>query len=387
MLGSGDFYAMVGPLFQYYLRTIPAAEGRTPIYFNHTGIYYTETKTVWGLYSPEDYGCKRPSGYPTGIEMNNWIHIDYPGGLGMSSMMLDHYLYTQNEGVLTGNLPFITKVLDFFSHHYPLRDQNGKMLIHPTQALETYWCPWPFSDKECCTNDMPQVAGLHAITQRALALPHNLTTAAQRASWKKLQDLLPPLPYDAKTNQLKPAEKFVDKKHNEETPELYSVHPFQLFTVAEQYWNKVNISAAVNSWNADPRAHINEGWEQGIMNAALLGLTSSLKKMLISRGNTRSADGYRFPGFAPHEQDYEPSADHYANMGSALQWALVQVEHRSGDAKVVLLPAWPCEWDVDAKLQAGMNTEVRVVVKDGKVAFWSVSPEKRRADVHIARCM
>lgn len=35
--------------------------------------------------------------------------------------------------------------------------------------------------------------------------------------------------------------------------------------------------------------------------------------------------GYRFPGFAPHEQDYEPSADHYANMMSAVHWMIVQV--------------------------------------------------------------
>ena len=38
----------------------------------------------------------------------------------------------------------------------------------------------------------------------------------------------------------------------------------------------------------------------------------------VSRARTPPGRGYRFLGFAPHEQDYEPSADQFANMNSAV---------------------------------------------------------------------
>jgi hypothetical protein len=41
------------------------------------------------------------------------------------------------------------------------------------------------------------------------------------------------------------------------------------------------------------------------MNAALLGLKSIAESMLVSRALTAPAIGYRFEGFAPHEQDFE----------------------------------------------------------------------------------
>jgi hypothetical protein len=39
----------------------------------------------------------------------------------------------------------------------------------------------------------------------------------------------------------------------------------------------------------------------------------------VSRARTPPGRGYRFLGFAPHEQDYEPSADQFANMNSAVR--------------------------------------------------------------------
>ena len=50
------------------------------------------------------------------------------------------------------------------------------------------------------------------------------------------------------------------------------------------------------------------------MNAALLGDAATAKAQTVGRAKTASGKGYRFQGFAPHEQDYEPSADQFANM-------------------------------------------------------------------------
>jgi len=76
------------------------------------------------------------------------------------------------------------------------------------------------------------------------------------------------------------------------------------------------------------------------MDAALLGDADEAARFVVARAKTSPAAGYRFPTFAPHEQDYEPSADHFAVFSNALQYMLIQ---RADDAQdsVLLLPAWP----------------------------------------------
>jgi hypothetical protein len=70
---------------------------------------------------------------------------------------------------------------------------------------------------------------------------------------------------------------------------------------------------------------------------------------------------YRFPGFAPHFQDFDPSAITLRTFARALLEMLVQ----SGDdgfiaTTTVLFPAWPCEWDVLFKLWGSLCTSVEV---------------------------
>ena len=121
------------------------------------------------------------------------------------------------------------------------------------------------------------------------------------------------------------------------------------------------------------------------MNAALLGVTNIASTMAMARAKTSPAAGYRFQGFAPHEQDYEPSADHFANMNSALNWMLVQPADDAAGSSLVFA-AWPCEWDVDFKLHAPMNTTVEAVLKDKKLVRFVVTPASRAPYVHVVNC-
>ena len=52
-------------------------------------------------------------------------------------------------------------------------------------------------------------------------------------------------------------------------------------------------------------------------------------------------------------------------------------------SKILLLPAWPMEWDVDCRLQAPDMTTIDLVVKDGEIVKLEVFPEERRKDVVI----
>jgi len=51
--------------------------------------------------------------------------------------------------------------------------------------------------------------------------------------------------------------------------------------------------------------------------------------------------------------------------------------------KILLLPAWPPEWDVDFKLHAPKNTTVECEVKDGRIVNLVVTPASRRGAVTI----
>ena len=124
----------------------------------------------------------------------------------------------------------------------------------------------------------------------------------------------------------------------------------------------------------------NDGWTQGIMIAALLGQTKQAKTMVVQRGHTTPAVGYRFPAFAPANQDYEPSADHYANQNMAIQWMLLQPAD-DVNSSMILFGAWPCDWDVDFKLHGPLNTVVMGTLTNGTLVHLEVEPKERRKDV------
>jgi len=225
------------------------------------------------------------------------------GGAGeLALMVLDHYAYTGDAAKLQRYLPIATLLVDFFDAFYQNRTADGTRVFWPVQALETWWCPWPFTATGCCVNDMPSVSAMASILPKLLLLPQNFTTPTQRAKWSAFLATLPPLPHSANGTILLGAEFLAGGMHNSETPELYAVHPHRVYTVGTATTGGVSLSAAIASYNADPLAHANSGWNQGVMNAALLGLADDAYTAVAQRANTSPAPGYRFPAFAPHEQ-------------------------------------------------------------------------------------
>ena len=65
MFASGDQEALTH-LFEYYLQMRPLLEDRTQTYFGHAGIFTTETKTLFGLFTPPDYSKTRGPGEQLG---------------------------------------------------------------------------------------------------------------------------------------------------------------------------------------------------------------------------------------------------------------------------------------------------------------------------------
>ena len=57
MNAAADF-AQLSTLFSYYEQMVPFLGARTAAAFNHTGLFVTETKTLFGAYDPCDYGTE-----------------------------------------------------------------------------------------------------------------------------------------------------------------------------------------------------------------------------------------------------------------------------------------------------------------------------------------
>jgi hypothetical protein len=149
------------------------------------------------------------------------------------------------------------------------------------------------------------------------------------------------------------------------------------------------LMAAGAQWCASPadvaratfavrRFKTNGCWRQDGIQAALLGESGTARTNVVMV-LTRKDKQCRFPAFWEHGSDYVPDEDNGGNGVNALQLMLLQSEGR----KILLLPAWPKNWDCAFKLHAPLQTTVEGRVEQGVITQLRVTPEARRADVVV----
>lgn len=361
---TGDF-DLLRPLFHMYAdELLPIAKYRTRHYLGHGGAYYPECIYFWGAVFSETYGWTPFEQRTDKLQESGWHKWEWVGGLELGWMMLDYWEHTQDRAFLRQTaLPFTREILTFFDQHYPTNAQ-GQLVMHPSQALETWWR---------CTNAMPELAGCRAVTERLLALPARDAPAMERAFWQRLHAKLPALPVrtvDGRT-ALAPAETFAQKS-NIENPELYAVFPFRLIALGKPNldWG---VEALEHRWDRG-----NSGWRQDDIFMAYLGLTDQARQSVVGRAKAYDRNE-RFPAFWGPNYDWTPDQDHGGVLMKAVQSMLMQTEGR----RILLLPAWPMEWDVDFKLHAPYQTVVEGVYRNGTMQSLHVTPAARRKDVEF----
>jgi hypothetical protein len=361
MLYSGDYDLML-PLFKMYKNALPLRQAATRKYYGHEGAFYPETMYFWGNYTDGNYGLDR-AGKPDGLTDNTYIRYYWQGGMELVGMALDYYDATLDASFRDDILlPLAKNILRFFDQHWK-RGPDGKILYSPAMSLETW---------HVATNPTPEIAGLRYLLSRLLELP---VDDATKAEWRKqlaAQPAIPTLTADGKTRIL-PAETF-SKLANVENPELYAVFPYRSHTVAQ---GGEALATSIHTWN-NRRNRANNGWQQQPIQAALLGLTEEAKALVTQRVASPAA-GYRFPGFYGPNYDWTPDQDQISVFVSGLQRMVMQCE----GGKILLLPAWPKEWEVHFKLHAPQHTTVEGVSHNGKLEQLKVVPESRRKDVVI----
>lgn len=365
---SGDFDLMQ-PLFRMYADDIfPLCQYRTKKYFGYEGAYFAECMYPWGAVFSQTYGWDKPfSERKDPIQRSIWHKWEWVAGPELVFMMMDYCQYTGDDKYLTEKvIPIAEAIMSFFDNYYKTGDE-GKLVMHPSQAVET-WIE--------CTNPMPEVAGLRSITQRLLLLDEKFSSKDQRAKWKTFMAKLPAIPTRDTDDgtALAPAEKFA-RKINIENPELYAVFPFRHIAIGNDNieWG---INALKHRWD---RGAI--GWRQDDIFMAYLGLTEQAKSFVVSRAKNYDKNS-RFPAFWGPNYDWVPDQDHGGILMKAAQSMLMQVDPYSDN--IYLMPAWPADWDADFKLHAPNQTVIEATVKDGKLTKLKVSPRSRKKDIIIS---
>jgi hypothetical protein len=364
MCTSGDFDLMK-PLFRMYAgEVLELSKYRTKLYCGHDGVYLPECIYFWGPIFSETYGWQPCEKRTDKLQASGWHKWEWVGGLELCWMMLDYYDHTQDREFLSRTgVPFIHEILTFFDQHYRT-GEDGKIVMHPGQALETWWE---------CTNPMPELAGCVAVTERLLTLPESMAAPAERELWQRLHGKLPALPVREVNGRkaLTPAEKFA-KKSNCENPELYAVFPFRLVGVG-----RPNIEWGIEALHRrGDRGHF--GWRQDDVFMAYLGLAGEARRNLVARATSHDR-GERFPAFWGPNYDWTPDQDHGGILLKTFQAMLLQTDGE----KVYLLPAWPKNWDADFRLRAPQRTVIQGKVRGGKLAELNVTPPERRKDVVV----
>lgn len=339
MLQTGDFEQMQ-PLFNFYLGLMKAQKCLASKYYGVKGAFIPETMTIFGTYANGDYGWDREGATPTDVR-SQYIGKIWVQSLEFSKLMLDYYSYSGDKKFLTERaLPAIKEYLLYFDSRFT-DSRNGKLRITPTQSLETYWYN--------VVNDMPVVAGLHAVTKLLKSLPEDVGTSEDRALWNKIENTLPALPTlnTAEGEVYIPASEYMSMLSNVENPELYPVFPFGIS-------NLTNDKKDIGIRSFKRRVFDSgTGWGQDGQHTAMLGLVGpTIENLKIKIANTNSSQ--RFIAMWGPNYDWVPDQDHGSNLLMTLQYMILQ----SYEGENYILPTWCSDWKVKYKLYGPNQTVV-----------------------------
>lgn len=371
LLATGDFDLMM-PFFDMYIDALELAEVRTRLYFGHEGAVFPETIYFWDTYAEKNYGWNRTGKELSYVE-NPYIRYYWQGNLELLAMGLDYFDFTEDTEFFRAKLlPLAKEILTFFDKHYP-RDKNGRLLLKPAQALETW---------HEAVNPLPEIAGLMWVLDRLLSIKkeedrraiRGLVDDKQWSQWERLRGALPPIPMAESESGpvLSPAESVFGPIMNQENPQLYAVFPYRIYGVGRPGYD-----VALRTYN-HRSFRGNLGWKQDGIWAALLAVKEDATYDVISRFSTKYPKA-RFDAFWGPNFDWIPDQDHGCAAMMALQFMLMQWDGR----KILLFPSWPCDWDVDFRLACPYKTNITGRYRSGRLEYLFVDPEGRREDIKV----
>ncbi|HEX5790593.1 MAG TPA: DUF5703 domain-containing protein [Luteolibacter sp.] len=382
MLKSGDF-DLIKPGFDYYREGLTNARERTRHYWGHDGCSFTEQTTIQWLpgamvygYAGEEFKGKtwryRPPETEPGVCANSAVSRLYDGQLEWSWMILQYHRFTGVD--ISAYLPFIEQSVIFYDEHYRMREKRrsgreltaeGKLQIEPTNALEGH----PKG-----ANPTSVIAGLRRVLGGLIELNPD---ASRKQRWEQMLARLPDMPtavVDGRTVLIPTTQHANFSWH---MPSMYPLYPYEIYQLGSPGLSLMRDTFLHGIGEKERMDH--RAWIQGVVHFAHLGMSAEAQQ-LIAR---KLADGpYRFPAFWPPDIDHAP--DH--NWGGMGMIGLQEMLMQTGDERILLLPAWPKDWEVEFKLHAPGGVVVEASAKEGKVTSLKVTPGAEGRVVEWAAC-
>ena len=395
MLKSGDA-DLVKPQLDFYRRALPSAVARVKTYYNHDGALFAEQLENFGLPISAGWGWSEPGAkkrqrgkevpfgdqrvdgthgpnsiVERGEQANAFVSYHYESQLEMSYLALERHRFSGSD--IKPYLPLIRQSVRFFDEHYQLRqkmrsgkplDDQGKLVIFPSSSCESY---------RGARNPTDVIAGLHACIDSLLALDDSLLPAAEKSYYRSFQQRLPDYTYGEEKGDrvMMPAQSYA-RYQNYECPQFYPLFPFNRFALG-----KDDMRVFQDTWKHGKFAkNMVISWHQDGIFFARMGMAKEAADF-----NTRKLANSprRFPTFWGPGHDWAP--DH--NWGGSGMIGLQEMLMQTIGKRILLIPAWPADWDCDFKLHAPQQTIVEGKIRAGKVTDLRVTPVERRADVEI----
>jgi len=324
----------------------------------------------------------------------NWdqvpSHLRYHqlGTIETPAIMCQYYEYTRERKFLDEVLlPCADEFIAYYANRFPKRDASGKMLMEGVGCVETY---------QGVTNPCAEIGGLKFVLGKLLSFDID---ASRRAKWGRLLAAMPDVPVRRIRGMdlLAVGDVYDAGRVDCETAEMYSIYPFRQawlgtpgkLAMARQSFHVRNVML---DGTCDAQPAETGGWQSAPIDAACLGLPREAARLTSINFNDHfinwcenfdpnmtlpNRPHARFPTFWECKMDATPDNDHGATSVSALQSMLLLSDER----KILLLPAWPEDWDVSFKLCASDNTTVECEYRNGTVQSLKVTPASRTVDI------
>ncbi|MGM9551725.1 MAG: DUF5703 domain-containing protein [Clostridia bacterium] len=380
MLKSGDFDTMESEL-DFYNNGCGNNEQTVKAYWGHNGTAFNEYPTHYGLSAGYLYQWADRDDVEEGIVANSYVIYEYIHQLDFAHMMVDYYRYS---GIDIGKyIHYIESALTFFQEHYQMRykqynpnstdgyDENGKLVIYPSTAVETY---------KNVLNPNDTIAGINAVIEDLIFLYEEGYDDIDVERWKDLQGRIPEMTVEDSDygKVYKPgqhpgdmAEGYYDRDtyflKNCEAPQTYVVFPFELVGVVN---GEKDIDIAQSTWytlNNSQKDHIS--WHYTNIYAARVGLTDIAKDITVKKMKNASK---RFPAFWGPGHDWTP--DH--NWGGTGSMGLQEMALQAKGDVIAPFVAWPKDWDVDYKLWATQRTVVEAAMENGVMTKLNITVDE-----------
>lgn len=396
MLKSGDV-DVIRPQFEFYRKNRINAEQRNRVAWGIPGCSFCEQIGSGGLPLGSHYGWEPPHGTrdpKKEVGLSDLHATYYTSQLEFAFMMHEWYRHTGAD--ISSYLPFMKQAVEFHFSYFTmlhkrktgkLYDDQGKLVIDPSHALETYHGK----------NSTDVICALLVNLKGLLALPAKWVSETERKQYIDWLERLPPINFREREGHhtISPMAGELGPITNYEAPQLYPVFPYGLYGIGMP-----DLQVAIDTWKYgldpwtigrkpedapwNPAKELWYGWTQQAIWLARMGLTTEAKEYLVKKlcdarvGNDFSSTSrMRFPAFWGPGFDWTP--DH--NWGGSGMIALQEMLMQTPDERIFILPAWPKEWDVKFKLHAPGNTTVEVELEKGVIKQLRVTPSKRAKDV------